>query len=374
MKRLQILMALAGFFVLLGTLRAEESIRTWQTKAGGKLDAVWDIEADDGGESIVLINEGKKYRVSLENLSDEDLKYVQERRQEASAEVPPGFTLIEDQPEAKQAADKPAAQEPSANRADLSGTKKAGDKMSLTIKGVDYTFCWCPAGSFMMGSPNTERGRDDDGEEVQHQVTLSSGFWMLETEVTQKMWESVMGNNPSFYKGENRPVEQVSWNDCQNFVEKLNQENAIPNGYMASLPSEAQWEYACRAGTNTPFNFGTTLNGDHANCDGKSPYGTTRGPFKGETTNVKSYSPNAWGLYDMHGNVSEWCSDWYDERYYANSPKTDPMGPASGEERVYRGGSWDEDAEDCRSAVREGDEPADRDNDTGFRLILTPNK
>ena len=266
---------------------------------------------------------------------------------------------------------------------------KAGDRIVLSIKGVDYAFRWCPSGTFMMGSPASEEKRDND--ERQHQVTLSRGFWMLETEVTQLMWESVMGNNPSHFKGLTLPVESVSWEDCQEFIAKLNDEltsggrkppggSANPRstgglaspaleGYKFSLPTEAQWEYACRAGTTTPFHFGSVLNGDQANCNGKYPYGTsTEGKYLAKTTEVGSYPANAWGLRDMHGNVWEWCQDWYGD--YPSGAVTDPTGVSMGSNRVFRGGCWRLAAEGCRSANRRNITPAFRSSYFGFRLSL----
>ncbi|MDD3588419.1 MAG: SUMF1/EgtB/PvdO family nonheme iron enzyme, partial [Thermoguttaceae bacterium] len=245
--------------------------------------------------------------------------------------------------------------------------QRAGQKKTLTIKGIDYTFCWCPAGTFTMGSPETEEGRSD--QETPHEVTLSRGFWLLESEVTQAMWESVMGNNPSKFKGAKLPVEQVSWTDCQEFITRLNAESSE---LQMRLPSEAEWEYACRAGTSSPYSFGGELNGDKANCNGNDPYGTTeKGKYLKQTREVKSYSPNAWGLYDMHGNVWEWCQDWYDKEYYKESPTTDPTGPESGSSRVYRGGGWGSIAWGCRSACRYGDDPGYRPSFLGFRLALS---
>ena len=142
----------------------------------------------------------------------------------------------------------------------------------------------------MMGSPKDEKG--GDSAERQHEVTLTKGFWLLEIEVTQEMWKSVMGENPSHFNGDNLPVEKVSWDDCKEFIKKLQHE--APEGMELRLPCESEWEYACRAGTRTAFSFGNTLNGDKANCNGKMPYGTeTKGPFLKRTTPVKSYAPNA---------------------------------------------------------------------------------
>jgi len=248
---------------------------------------------------------------------------------------------------------------------------RAGERMVIEIRDVDYAFRWCPAGKFLMGSPESEKDRNSD--ETQHQVTLTRGFWMLETQVTQLMWESVMGSNPSKFKGLNFPVENVSWNDSQEYIEKLNAllegTPGVPAGFKFSLPTEAQWEYACRAGTTTPFNFGSTLNGDKANCDGNNPYGTsTKGKYLQQTTAVGSYPANAWGLYDMHGNVREWCQDWYEN--YASGVVTDPMGASTGSIRVLRGGSWDSSAEHCRSAFRISSGPSSRGNRIGLRLSL----
>ncbi len=242
---------------------------------------------------------------------------------------------------------------------------KAGESKTGTLKGVKYTFHWCPAGTFMMGSPESEKDREDI--ERQHKVILTRGFWMLETPVMQAMWESVMGNNPSNFKGSNLPVERVSWNDSQEFIEKLNSQS---NGLQFRLPSEAEWEYACRARTTTPFSFGNTLNGDKANCYGKNPYGTTeKGKYLRQTSEVKSYSPNVWGLYDMHGNVWEWCQDWYGD--YPCDAVTDPTGPRGAAYRVNRGGSWNLIARYCRSACRSGRTQVIRYDYLGFRLALS---
>lgn len=292
--------------------------------------------------------------------------------------------------------------------------EKAGDLRVLEINGVSYRFRWCPAGSFMMGSPQEEQeeairpykelldevkksGEDEYWHEAleaiiasiagetQHNVALSSGFWLLETEVTQAMWRSVMGNNPSSFSNtgvgkkkvsgmntDNFPVETVSWKDCQKFIDELNAIAELKE-FEFSLPTEAQWEYACRAGTTTPFFWGSSLNGDQANCDGNYPYGTdVKGECLGRTSPVGSYSANAWGLFDMHGNVWEWCADWYGA--YPTGTVTDPRGPADGSSRVLRGGSWDDNAQYCRSASRDDYVVVCRRYYFGFRLSLVPNK
>ena len=238
----------------------------------------------------------------------------------------------------------------------------AGERKTVTVNGVEFAFRWCPAGTFTMGSPTSEEGRYDD--ETQHKVTLTKGFWMLETEVTQKQWKAVMGNNPSSFKGDDLPVECVSWNDCQEFCKKCTQ-----LGLSVQLPTESQWEYACRAGSTTAYFWGNALNGDKANCDGNYPCGTEiTGKYIGKTTPVGSYQPNAWGLYDMHGNVWEWCQDWYAKDYPSESV-TDPTGPSSGSDRVDRGGCWSHDARRCRSAIRGYCGPGYRGIVLGFRLV-----
>jgi len=247
--------------------------------------------------------------------------------------------------------------------------RKAGERMVLTIKGVEYAFRWCPSGTFMMGSPESEKERLSS--ETQHKVTLTKGFWMLETQVTQGMWEGVVGSNPSSFTGSKKlPVEQVSWEDCQDYIKKLNALGVAPSGYKFSLPTEAQWEYACRAGTTTPYNFGSVLNGDKANCDENYPYGTeTKGKCLAKTSEAGSYSANDWGLYDMHGNVWEWCSDWYGT--YPEGSVTDPIGPTEGGSyRVLRGGGWYSDARNCRSAFRYDYEPSGRYECIGVRISL----
>ena len=249
-----------------------------------------------------------------------------------------------------------------ARKHDLSipGTE-AGERRTVSINGVVFAFRWCPSGTFIMGSPTSEE--DPSINETRHRVTLTKGFWMMETEVTQIQWQAVMGTNPSKFKGDDLPVESVSWSDCQDFCEECTR-----LGLPAQLPTEAQWEYACRAGSTKAFFWGNALNGDNANCNGKYPFGTTiKGRFLEKTMSVGSYQSNAWGLYDMHGNVGEWCRDWFGD--YPSKSVTDPTGPKSGSTRVTRGGSWDLEAWNCRSASRHATSPRNWYHNLGFRVV-----
>ncbi len=221
-----------------------------------------------------------------------------------------------------------------------------------------------PAGTFTMGSPTDEPDRESD--ETQHEVTLSKGFYIQITEVTQGQWKAVMGSNPSQKSdcGDDCPVESVSWDDVQGFIEKLNQTEGTDK---YRLPTEAEWEYACRAGTTTAFANGdvteTVWCGYDPNLDQMGWY---CGNSDNKTHPVAQKEPNDWGLYDMHGNVKEWCQDWKGD--YPSSPVTDPTGPSSGTYRVFRGGSWGNVAGHCRSAIRGWHDPDYRDHGLGFRV------
>jgi formylglycine-generating enzyme required for sulfatase activity len=233
-------------------------------------------------------------------------------------------------------------------------------------------------GTFMMGSPASEPERVSN--EVQHSVTVSS-FYMGNYEVTQREWREVMGNNPSYFKGDNLPVEEISWYEAVEYCNKRSQREGLTPAYTINgenvtwnrnangyrLPTEAEWEYACRAGTTTPFNTGNIITTGQANYDGNYPYnGNTKGEYRGKTWAVGSGAANTWGLYDMHGNVWEWCWDWYGE--YGGGAQTDPVGPASGSNRVVRGGSWGNNGQYLRSAQRDNVTPSLRASYVGFRL------
>jgi formylglycine-generating enzyme required for sulfatase activity len=236
-------------------------------------------------------------------------------------------------------------------------------------------------GKFLMGSPASSAGRG--AEEHRHEVQISRPFFLGVYTVTQAQYQKVIGTNPSYFSrtGTGRalvggldtshfPVETVSWDDAVAFCEKL---SALPAEKRARrvcrLPSEAEWEYACRAGTTTPFHFGKSLSSTQANFDGSRPYGrAAKGPVLDRTCKVGSYKPNAWGLHDMHGNVWQFCADWHDPNYYKLSPRKDPAGPKAGTYRVIRGGSWVNPGQYCRAAMRTLEHPAATSYVIGFRV------
>ncbi|MDY6789925.1 MAG: SUMF1/EgtB/PvdO family nonheme iron enzyme [Thermodesulfobacteriota bacterium] len=231
-------------------------------------------------------------------------------------------------------------------------------------------FVYIKPGTFIMGSPSSEPRHQSNAR--QHKVTLTKGFYMQTTEVTQGQWKAVMGNYPSKFKncGDDCPVEQVSWNDAQGFIRRLNQKEGSGK---YRLPTEAEWEYAARAGSTTAFANGGISElkcGYDANLDAMGWY---CGNSNKTTHQVAQKQPNAWGLYDMHGNVWEWCQDRYGKNYPSGSV-TDPTGPSSGPDRVFRGGSWHRDAGFCRSANRGRNELGYRRESLGFRLTLSPGR
>ncbi len=232
-------------------------------------------------------------------------------------------------------------------------------------KGVTMKLVLVPAGSFKMGSPTDEVGREDT--ELLHRVELSRPFYMGAFEVTQAQYEAVLGEgrNTSKWKEQRNPVETVSWTDALEFCQAMSHQIKR----TVRLPTEAEWEYACRAGTATPFYFGETIDTEQANYDGDTVYGKGKpGTDRERTMHVGSFSPNPWGLYDTHGNVWEWCHDWH--AGYPSEAVKDPKGPGFGNRRVQRGGSWYSTAEDCRSAHRDLDKPGDRESKYGFRVVV----
>ena len=244
------------------------------------------------------------------------------------------------------------------------GKDNYGPYVELNVGRVRQRFRWIEPGEFLMGSSDSEPERDDD--EQQHTVRLTEGYWIADTACTQALWQEVMSENPSHFKGGNLPVEQVSWVDAVRFINKLNDRL----GALFALPTEAQWEYACRAGTTTPFSFGETISSEKVNFDGSRPYDNGQtSEDRQKTVEVASLPANDWGLYEMHGNVLEWCTDWFDIYDVSQDIGIDPIGPETGEYRVLRGGSWRYVGRLCRSAVRDHGLPDVRLNYLGFRLV-----
>jgi formylglycine-generating enzyme required for sulfatase activity len=234
------------------------------------------------------------------------------------------------------------------------GSRAGEERVWQIAPGVTMTFCWCPAGQFMMGIPSSEADRGSNEEQVK--VTLSKGFWMGKTEVTQAQWLAVIGSNPSHFRGTNIPVEKVSWNDAREFLKKIDEVLAATDGWKTMLPTEAQWEYAARAGESWLYSGSDKL-------DEVAWYGDNSSD---KTNSVGMKKANAWGLHDMSGNVMEWCRDWYGEKLPGG---TDPQGAASGTYRVIRGGSWFLDAGYGRVASRYDDAPTYAGNSIGFRVL-----
>lgn len=278
-------------------------------------------------------------------------------------------------------------------------------KADLLLKNnIGLTMRLIPAGDFIMGSPESEAGRDKD--ERQHRVRITKAFYLGEFEVTQAEYRSVMGKNPSWFSAtggghlnvrgvstDRFPVETVSWYEALEFCNQLSVlekqppyyslKNVVRNadgsveqadvtllgggGYR--LPTEAEWEYACRAGSTTPFHFGPDCDSQQANVDGRELGNDgLKHAYLRRTAAVGSYEANAFGLYDLHGNVWEWCSDWYDKDYYNNSPANDPTGSLTGRLRIRRGGSWDRGPKGARSAYRRQSLPSHRYIFIGFRV------
>ena len=232
---------------------------------------------------------------------------------------------------------------------------------------IGMKFVYIPPGTFLMGSSSDEPKRNWD--ETQHQVTFTKGFFMQTTEVTQGQWREITGENLSFFRkcGDECPVEMITWDEARQFIRLLNRHEKTDK---YRLPTEAEWEYACRAGTTTAFSFGKCLDTEQANFSGFPMPGCAKGEYRETTVPVGSFPPNAFGLYDMHGNVAELCEDWYG--YYPEEPVTDPKGPPMSDFRISRGGGWSLTAEWCRCAHRSKVSPMATNKNIGFRVAGTP--
>jgi sulfatase modifying factor 1 len=255
----------------------------------------------------------------------------------------------------------------------------AGDQRSI----AQIPFCWCPPGKFVMGSPPAELERRPGENQVE--VTLTKGFWMARYETTQGQWKRIIGDLPGplteeLPAGDDLPVGNVNFAETENFCKKLTeigrQKNELPDDWESRLPTEAQWEYACRAGTTTATSFGDSLSSRDANFKGRPYNGGESGPSIGRAVNVGNYPANPWGLYDMHGNTYEWCRDWY----HSSLPGgTDPdlysalataqMNRTGDYSRVRRGGAWTDDGWVLRAAFRVRFEPHRRYDHIGFRVV-----
>ena len=246
---------------------------------------------------------------------------------------------------------------------------------SLVIKELDLELIKCPAGSFMMGSPEDELGRAEKLDEKLHSVIISKPFYIGQYEVTQSQYERIMGYNPSYFKGGNNPVESVNWFKAKMFCIKLNflYKNYLPKGYRFDLPTEAQWEYACRAGTTTSLNSGKNITSEINACENFDEVGWYDYNSHRQAHPVGQKKPNAWGIYDMHGNIMEWCNGFYGE--YPKEEVIDPRGPNSGTYYISRGGCWNSDADRNRSASRGlFEDPYYCDGVTGFRVAVVPSE
>jgi len=246
-----------------------------------------------------------------------------------------------------------------AHKAQVTEIEKFNNKFGMEFRYI-------PPGSFKMGMDCSAPATSSNC----HQVDLTKGYYMQTTEVTQSQWKSIMGDNPSFFQncGGDCPIEQVSWNVVQEFLERLNK---IENSGKYRLPTEAEWEYACKAGTETPFSFGSCLTAKEANYDGNFPFtNCPKEPYLEMPVSTTAFLPNPWGFVGMHGNVWEWCSDWLGD--YSDGADTNPKGPAKGSLRVIRGGGWNSYAQACRSGNRSGGDPSKGFANLGFRVVREP--
>ena len=346
---------------LVATLTAKEPNRTWTSADGRTIQARFIDEKKDTVR--IRRTDGRVFNIPLDNLSEEDQKYVESLAVDKPSPSTNTKYEIED-----------TDSKPTGN-----DVGEYGSKPNYFVKSaLDLEMIWVEPGTFMMGSPTTEAERY--GNETQHKVTLTQGFYLGKYEVTQEQYKKVMGKNPSHFKGNKLPVENVSWNDAVAFCEALTKmelqnnygrddysENKITTGsWEFALPTEAQWEYACRAGTTTAYSWGESITSYDANYNWDRAY-NTGADFK-ETRDVGQYSANPWGFFDMHGNVREWTADWYGT--YPSNLVIDPRGPTEGSHHFPRGGSWRHIGMHLRSASPGRRNPGVYPYEVGFRVAF----
>ena len=342
------------FGLLVVSLHAKEPIRTWTSADGRTIQARFIDEKKDTVR--IRRTDGRVFNIPLDNLSEEDQKYVESLAVDKPSPSTNTKYEIED-----------TDSKPTGN--DIG---EYGSKPNYFVKSaLDLEMIWVEPGTFTMGSPVSKANRSS--KETQHLVTLTKGFYLGKYEVTQEQYRKVMGKNPSRLKGNKLPVEMVSWNDAVAFCEALTKmelqnnygrddysENKITTGsWEFNLPTEAQWEYACRAGTVTKYSWGNRISPQHAN------YGDSG---INKTVEVGSYKANPWGFFDMHGNMWEMTADWWSWGAYPRSSVIDPRGPNQGSTRVLRGGSWGHTGPLLRSAYRYSYIPSHRILNIGFRV------
>jgi formylglycine-generating enzyme required for sulfatase activity len=320
-------LVLSSSAVSFGAEPSAHQLRTWTDSTGKHSIQAEFVDLKDGKVRLRK-QDGTEIAIAIDKLSDADRKFV---RQQSKGRAASGAA-------------------PRQLAVDLG-------------KGVKLEMVLVPAGEFLMGSPDSDEIALAP-EKPQHRVRISKPFYLGKYEVTQQQWQALVDRNPSAFKNPQNPVDSVSWEDCQIFLARLNEKIGGKYGEFG-LPTEAQWEYACRAGTTTRWSFGDNdlVLDEHAWYSSNS----------GDTTHpVGEKKPNAWGLYDMQGNVWEWCSDWYREDDYKLSPRKDPTGATSGPRRVLRGGSYNDIASNVRSARRMSSQPTNRYNNDGFRVLMAP--
>jgi formylglycine-generating enzyme required for sulfatase activity/serine/threonine protein kinase len=320
--------------------------------------------ADDSA----LQQERKRVEVAQAKEAEARAAKAQQEREALETAQREAEMKVQAKERARQIAEKKRLEEE--RRRQATGSKAGEEKAIKIAQGVSILFCWIPPGDFIMGSPEGELGRADD--ELLHRVTIRQGFWMAKTEVTQAQWRAVMGNNPSHFKGDDLPVESVSWNDiCGDLARTsgfLGRANAkTPDGLRFDIPTEAEWEYACRAQSTAALNNGKALTSIKT-CMNLAELGWYEGNSRNKLQAVGLKESNGWGLHDMHGNVWEWCADWYGT--YPKGAATDPAGQSAGSGRVIRSGCWSLEPHKCRSGQRNSYSPEDRSNGVGFRPVL----